>query len=77
LHLQLPPLRSISGTPSPAVSASCSTNRWPSSTIQPERLHRGRDHKGNYSETLNAGIAAFRAGEQPDILQVFEVGTAR
>ena len=33
-------------------------------------------NKGNYSETLNAGIAAFRAGEQPDILQVFEVGTA-
>ena len=33
-------------------------------------------HKGNYSETLNAGIAAFRAGEQPNILQVFEVGTA-
>ncbi|MCY4168256.1 MAG: sn-glycerol-3-phosphate ABC transporter substrate-binding protein UgpB [Rhodobacter sp.] len=34
------------------------------------------NHKGNYSETLNAGIAAFRAGEQPDILMVFEVGTA-
>ena len=33
-------------------------------------------NKGNYSETLNAGIAAFRAGEQPDILMVFEVGTA-
>lgn len=33
-------------------------------------------HKGNYSDTLNAGIAAFRAGEQPEILQVFEVGTA-
>jgi len=33
-------------------------------------------YKGNYSETLNAGIAAFRAGEQPDILMVFEVGTA-
>ena len=33
-------------------------------------------HKGNYSEALNAGIAAFRAGEQPHILQVFEVGTA-
>jgi len=33
-------------------------------------------HKGNYSETLNAGIAAFRAGEQPQILMVFEVGTA-
>lgn len=33
-------------------------------------------HKGNYSETLNAGIAAVRAGEQPHILMVFEVGTA-
>lgn len=33
-------------------------------------------HKGNYSETLNAGIAAFRAKEQPQILMVFEVGTA-
>ncbi|WP_157018383.1 sn-glycerol-3-phosphate ABC transporter substrate-binding protein UgpB [Mesorhizobium xinjiangense] len=33
-------------------------------------------YKGNYSETLNAGIAAFRAGEQPHLLQVFEVGTA-
>ena len=33
-------------------------------------------NKGNYSETLNAGIAAFRAGQHPDILQVFEVGTA-
>jgi len=33
-------------------------------------------HKGNYSETLNAGIAAFRAKEQPHILMVFEVGTA-
>ncbi len=34
------------------------------------------NHKGNYSETLNAGIAAFRAKEQPHILMVFEVGTA-
>ena len=33
-------------------------------------------HKGNYSETLNAGIAAFRAGEHPHLVQVFEVGTA-
>lgn len=33
-------------------------------------------YKGNYSETLNAGIAAFRAGEQPHLLMVFEVGTA-
>jgi len=33
-------------------------------------------NKGNYSETLNAGIAAFRAKEQPHVLMVFEVGTA-
>ena len=33
-------------------------------------------HKGNYSEALNAGIAAFRAGEQPHVLMVFEIGTA-
>ncbi|MCB9947791.1 MAG: sn-glycerol-3-phosphate ABC transporter substrate-binding protein UgpB [Rhodospirillaceae bacterium] len=33
-------------------------------------------YKGTYPETLTAGIAAFRAGEQPEILQVFEVGTA-
>ena len=32
--------------------------------------------KGSYPETLTAGIAAFRAGNQPDIIQVFEVGTA-
>jgi sn-glycerol 3-phosphate transport system substrate-binding protein len=31
--------------------------------------------KGTYPETLNAGIAAFRAGQAPDILQVFDVGT--
>lgn len=31
--------------------------------------------KGNYPETLNAGIAAFRAGQPPDIMQVFDVGT--
>jgi len=33
-------------------------------------------YKGNYSETLTAGIAAFRAGNPPHILQVYEVGTA-
>ncbi len=32
--------------------------------------------KGSYSDTLNAGIAAFRAGQAPAILQVYEVGTA-
>ncbi|MFC4175641.1 sn-glycerol-3-phosphate ABC transporter substrate-binding protein UgpB [Microvirga sp. GCM10011540] len=33
-------------------------------------------YKGNYADTMNAGIAAFRAGNAPHILQVFEVGTA-
>src|SRR3546814_18079079 len=33
-------------------------------------------YKGNYGDSMNAGIAAFRAGNAPDILQVFEVGTA-
>jgi sn-glycerol 3-phosphate transport system substrate-binding protein len=33
-------------------------------------------YKGTYDETLTAGIAAFRAGNAPHILQVFEVGTA-
>jgi sn-glycerol 3-phosphate transport system substrate-binding protein len=33
-------------------------------------------YKGEYTETMNAAIAAFRAGQQPHILQVFEVGTA-
>ncbi|MEO6409605.1 MAG: sn-glycerol-3-phosphate ABC transporter substrate-binding protein UgpB [Burkholderiaceae bacterium] len=32
--------------------------------------------KGSYAETLTAGIAAFRSGNAPDILQVQEVGTA-
>lgn len=31
--------------------------------------------KGTYPETLNAGIAAFRAKNPPHILQVFDVGT--
>lgn len=33
-------------------------------------------YKGNYTETMTAAVAAFRANEQPDIVQVFEVGTA-
>ena len=32
--------------------------------------------KGSYEEALTAGIAAFRAGEQPNILQVFDAGSA-
>jgi sn-glycerol 3-phosphate transport system substrate-binding protein len=31
--------------------------------------------RGTYPETLNAGIAAFRAGQSPHIIQVFDVGT--
>src|SRR6201991_1489110 len=33
-------------------------------------------YKGSYPNTMNAGIAAFRAGNAPHIMQVFEVGTA-
>jgi sn-glycerol 3-phosphate transport system substrate-binding protein len=33
-------------------------------------------NKGSYPETLNAGIAAFRAGAAPAIIQVQEVATA-
>ncbi|UTM59487.1 sn-glycerol-3-phosphate ABC transporter substrate-binding protein UgpB [Photobacterium sp. CCB-ST2H9] len=33
-------------------------------------------YKGTYVETLTAGIAAFRAGEAPNILQVADVGAA-
>jgi sn-glycerol 3-phosphate transport system substrate-binding protein len=33
-------------------------------------------YKGSYSDTLTAAIAAFRAKQGPDIVQVFEVGTA-
>ncbi|NDL64549.1 sn-glycerol-3-phosphate ABC transporter substrate-binding protein UgpB [Acerihabitans arboris] len=33
-------------------------------------------YKGNYEQGLTAGIAAFRTGTAPAILQVYEVGTA-
>jgi sn-glycerol 3-phosphate transport system substrate-binding protein len=33
-------------------------------------------YKGSYTETLTAAVAAFRAKQGPDIVQVFEVGTA-
>lgn len=32
--------------------------------------------KGDYEQSMTAGIAAIRSGNAPDILQVFEVGTA-
>jgi sn-glycerol 3-phosphate transport system substrate-binding protein len=33
-------------------------------------------YKGTYDESMTAAVAAFRAGNAPNILQVFEVGTA-
>ena len=33
-------------------------------------------YKGSYDESMTAAIAAFRGGNAPHILQVFEVGTA-
>ncbi|RDL43782.1 sn-glycerol-3-phosphate ABC transporter substrate-binding protein UgpB [Marinomonas piezotolerans] len=33
-------------------------------------------YKGNYTETMTSAIAAFRAKQQPALVQVFEVGTA-
>ena len=33
-------------------------------------------YRGSYPESMTAAIAAFRAGQAPHILQVFEVGTA-
>ncbi len=32
--------------------------------------------KGGYADSMTAGIAAFRAGNAPHIIQIFEVGTA-
>ena len=33
-------------------------------------------YKGNYTDTMTASIAAFRAKKHPHLVQVFEVGTA-
>jgi sn-glycerol 3-phosphate transport system substrate-binding protein len=33
-------------------------------------------YKGSYPDTMNAAIAAYRAGKAPNIVQMFEVGTA-
>lgn len=32
--------------------------------------------KGSYAESMTAGIAAYRAGNAPHLIQIFEVGTA-
>ena len=34
-------------------------------------------YKGQYDESMTAAIAAYRAGNPPQILQVFEVGRRR
>ena len=39
------------------------------------KYHVTASYKGSYPETMTAAIAAFRAHQQPDIVQVFEVGT--
>lgn len=33
-------------------------------------------YKGGYEDTMTAAIAAFRAGEQPNIVQIFDAGAA-
>jgi sn-glycerol 3-phosphate transport system substrate-binding protein len=43
---------------------------------QPEEYKVVPTFKGSYDESMTAAIAAFRAGNAPHILQVFEVGTA-
>ena len=68
--------RSISGTAIPATSAS---------VVQQVCQHFNNSQtdyevvctsQGNYDAALQNTIAAFRAGKQPTIVQVFDVGTA-
>lgn len=33
-------------------------------------------YKGGYEDTMTAGIAAFRAGQQPHVIQIFDAGAA-
>ncbi|MFQ5567203.1 MAG: sn-glycerol-3-phosphate ABC transporter substrate-binding protein UgpB [Paracoccaceae bacterium] len=49
------------------------TNKYNASQ---DACHLTSTYKGNYTETMTSAIAAFRAHEQPHIVQVFEVGTA-
>lgn len=84
-------LASAAAVSSGGVSAQTEIQFWHASSPflaeimeeQATAFHESQDkyvvalsYKGNYSEALNAGIAAFRAGEQPHILMVYEVGTA-
>jgi len=41
-----------------------------------KEYHVNAVRKGTYQETMMAGIAAYRAKKQPDMIQVYEVGTA-
>ena len=41
-----------------------------------QEYHVNAIYKGNYTEVMTGAIAAFRAKQQPQIVQVFEVGTA-
>lgn len=40
------------------------------------QYHVNAVFKGSYKDSMNAAIAAYRAKQAPDIVQVFEVGTA-
>lgn len=41
-----------------------------------DQYHVNAVYKGSYAETMVSAIAAFRAGDAPHIVQMFEVGTA-
>jgi sn-glycerol 3-phosphate transport system substrate-binding protein len=50
---------------------------WPRASTPARRITRSCPvYKGSYPESMTAAIAAFRAGNAPHMLQVFEVGTA-
>ena len=68
--------KSNGGTRWAAPSANGSTT-WPRNSTRARRNTRScPTFKGSYDESMTAAIAAFRAGNAPHILQVFEVGTA-
>jgi sn-glycerol 3-phosphate transport system substrate-binding protein len=68
--------RSSSGTPWAANWVSAPTPSPPTFNGLQDQCTVNSVYQGNYTETMTAAIAAFRAGEQPHIVQVFEVGTA-
>lgn len=41
-----------------------------------DKVQVNASYKGSYPETMQAAIAAFRAGNAPHVVQMFEVGTA-